>query len=360
MSSRRCGGGAVYRDVSLFFLAPNFQIHVVHQYTGHTSDQIVVAHRALCSSHRSKNTHAHTMDSPGDVSTRRAATPSKASDDVVIGAAAVSTPNPGFGAAGVEMIDVSSPDPASFSFARQTRYPPALSTKPKSTRKVGNLFSGGSTAASAGASIDNRLGNSIRKSTSSASAARGAPGGSYCSSWHDDPDNDIRSPGKDAAQTWDSQSGGGSSDSAGLGFTSPVRKSRPGAASSRFTPQRNLVALFASPLPLPPPTQTLLSLPSDREDGAVVATTLPAPATAADPVKVPDSTNVRDSPPLLLLSPEREEMGAGEFANNENDIHVCIAAVSVNLPLCVLVAFSWRYTAVYVRYHTPWTEIEAL
>ena len=210
-------------------------------------------------------THAPPMDSQAN-----AATPSKAGREVTTGVTELSTPGPEFGTPA--MMDVSSPDPAPFAFARQ-KHPPAISSKPRSSRKVSSLFS--SETGDAASSNDTAADAAAVAATAAAAAAKKglgdtSVGGSLCA------------VGDQAASPAATSVG----DSGGSGFTSPVRASREsGAASSRFTPQRNLGGLFASPLPPPPPP------PSHEEEGGVTAS--PHGLTAAVP--------------LLLHSPKRAE-----------------------------------------------------
>ncbi|CAM9639378.1 unnamed protein product [Scytosiphon promiscuus] len=138
-------------------------------------------------------------------------------------------------------MDVSSPDPPSFSLRQ--KQPPLLSSKPRSSRKVTSLFSGdtGGEPSSDDTGVKKWLSDGIGSVVSKASVSGVA----------------AASPEKEGGQRWESQRGGGSSSgssSSGTGteFTSPVRAPKD-ASSSRFTPQRNLGGLFASPLPPPRP-----------------------------------------------------------------------------------------------------------
>lgn len=199
-----------------------------------------------------------------DSQATNAATPSKAGRESMNGAADLSTPGPEFGSPA--MMDVSSPDPAPFSFARQ-KHPPAISSKPRSSRKVSSLFSS-DTGEAAGSSDAAGAADASKKGLGDESSMTPA-GGSLCA-------------GGEQAASPATDSGGGSG---GAGFTSPVRASRePGATNSRFTPQRNLGGLFASPLPPPPPT-------TNDEEGVTASS--PRGLTAALP--------------LLLQMPKREE-----------------------------------------------------
>eukprot|EP00752_Nemacystus_decipiens_P007247 g6488.t1 len=164
------------------------------------------------------------------------------------------------------MMDVSSPDPGPFSFSR-SKQPPAISSKPRSSRKVSSLFSSDTGDA---ASSNDAAGAATSASKRELGDESKITGGLLCA---------VR----DHAASPPSNNSGGASG--GTGFTSPIRACREsGATSSRFTPQRNLGGLFASPLPPPPPT-------TGEDEGGVTAS--PRGLTVAVP--------------LLLQSPKRQE-----------------------------------------------------
>lgn len=155
---------------------------------------------------------------------KHAATPSKA------------RPCPGNGPA--TPMDISSPEPVLFSLQKP---PPLLSSKPRSGRKVSSLFSDGT----AGARSD---GVSAKKEACGRSDVSAVPGvvGSIGEDRHQAAAAAAAAASPET-EAWDgSQSGGG-----GASFASPVRASRDAADGSRYTPQRNLGRLFASPLPPP-------------------------------------------------------------------------------------------------------------
>lgn len=205
----------------------------------------------------------------------KAATPSKAGREGTTGVADISTPGPGVGTPA--MMDVSSPDPAPFWFARQ-KHPPAISSKPRSSRKVSSLFS-----SDTGETADSSDAAAAKKKVGDTSSIAPAGGSPFCAGGD-----------QTASPASGSRIGGGGSG--GAGFTSPVRASREsGATSSRFTPQRNLGGLFASPLPPPLP-------PTNEEDGGVTAA---PPGLAAAAV------------PLLLRSPKREEPASAPAGKRE-------------------------------------------
>ncbi|CAN0476060.1 unnamed protein product [Ectocarpus sp. 12 AP-2014] len=156
---------------------------------------------------------------------KHAATPSKA------------RPCPGNGPA--TPMDISSPEPVLFSLQKP---PPLLSSKPRSGRKVSSLFSDGT----AGARSD---GVSAKKEACGSSDVPAAQGADVVGSIGEDRHQAAAAAAAADPQTeaWDgTQIGGG-----GASFASPVRASRDAADGSRYTPQRNLGGLFASPLPPP-------------------------------------------------------------------------------------------------------------
>lgn len=178
-------------------------------------------------------------------------------------------------------MDVSSPEPVLFSLQKP---PPLLSSKPRSTRKVSSLFSDGT----AGARSD---GVSAKKETGGSRDVSAAPGAGVVGLIGED----RLQAAADSRETeaWDgSQSGGG-----GASFASPVRASRDAADGSRYTPQRNLGGLFASPLP--PPRD------ASRSTGAV-----------------PGSADLAlGLAPPLAQRPKREEPAAGKhdrFGNQDS------------------------------------------
>lgn len=224
-----------------------------------------------------------------------AASPSKVGREGTTGAAELSTPGPEFGTPAAMMMDVSSPDPAPFSFARQ-KHPPAISSKPRSSRKVSSLFST-DTGEAAGPSDDSSV---VKKGCGDVSSV--APPGGLLGAGGDQ----AASP---STQSYSSGSGNGSG---GAVFTSPVRASRePGATSSRFTPQRNLGGLFASPLPPPPPA-------AHEEEGGVTTVV-----------------------PLLLQSPKHEESDSAAAAADKREgetsgcYHMCAYVLCVLDACCV-------------------------
>lgn len=249
-----------------------------------------------------------TMDSHAN-----AATPSKAGREGMTGAADLSTPGPAFGTPA--MMDISSPDPAAFSFARQ-KHPPAISSKPRSSRKVSSLFSGesGETAGPSDAAAAAATADAAAKKWVSDNNGIVPAGGSLCSE------------GDQAASPQSSSGGGGGG---GAGFTSPVRASQEsGATSSRFTPQRNLGGLFASPLAPPPPLAT-------HEDGGA-------------------HHSLTAAVPLLLQSPKRKEAPAPAPAGKregETDVCVCVF-VRVCLCLCVCTSMCLSFFCLCVVFHT--------
>eukprot|EP00903_Cladosiphon_okamuranus_P008915 g8534.t1 len=204
-----------------------------------------------------------------------AATPSKAGCEDTTGAAEISTPAPEFGtpAATTMMMDVSSPDPAPFSFARQ-KHPPAIASKPRSSRKVSSLFGSDATGEAAAGPHDTSA--ALKKGCVDGSGSVAPPGGL------------VGVGGDQAASPATKRYSSGGGSGGGGGFTSPVRASRElGTNSSRYTPQRNLGGLFASPLPPLPPTG------HEEQEGGVTA---PSPRDGLSAVV-----------PLLLHSPKREE-----------------------------------------------------
>ncbi|CAM9490680.1 unnamed protein product [Ectocarpus sp. 4 AP-2014] len=156
---------------------------------------------------------------------KHAATPSKA------------RPCPGDGPA--TPMDISSPEPVLFSLQK---LPPLLSSKPRSGRKVSSLFSDGTARARSG-------GVSAKKEACGSSDVPAAPGAGVVDSIGEDRHQAATAAAAANPQTeaWDgTQIGGGVAS-----FASPVRASRDAADGSRYTPQRNLGGLFASPLPPP-------------------------------------------------------------------------------------------------------------
>lgn len=204
------------------------------------------------------------MESQADFEMRQAATPSKSTREGANSTGyedGVSTPGPV-----VAMMDISSPDPGATS-RKHAGQPPAISSKPRVSRKVSSLFG-------------KEKGDEVAGSKESSAGKRGGDGGRVAAVAGGDsffvagrpPSREVPSGGI----------GGGGGNSGAGGFTSPVRGStESGAASSRFTPQRNLGGLFASP----PPRK--------EQDGSDVSAVIP----------------------LLLRSPkgEGEEPAAGEL-----------------------------------------------
>lgn len=191
------------------------------------------------------------MDPQADTAARIAGTPAKEDHNAVDGdaeAAHVSTPS-----ADKAMLLSS---PAAFSFPR--KHPPALSSKP---RKATSLFR--HPASEAG-----KKGNDYKDGASSpvthegTASKDGADGDASSLAAAAEQDGEARTQGAASAQSRDGRSGGrgGGGEGSGSGsggvvcFGSPTRPPRESVTSFRFTPQRNLNGLFASPVPPPPPT----------------------------------------------------------------------------------------------------------
>lgn len=227
------------------------------------------------------------MDPQGETAARLAGTPAKvvrSDEDGVADAAAaahVSTPS-----ADKAMLLSS---PAAFSFPR--KHPPPLSSKP---RKATSLFR--HPASEAG-----KKGNDYKTDVSSSplrhedgaskpglgdssSAGSAATSGHHTTADLDQEDGEARTHGV-GPTLWsggsgeDGGSGSGSGSGVGACFGSPARPPKENITSFRFTPQRNLNGLFASPVPPPPPTSPPASLSggddlpglgnSDRKTGLV-------------------------------------------------------------------------------------------
>ncbi|CAN0304124.1 unnamed protein product, partial [Ectocarpus sp. 12 AP-2014] len=160
-------------------------------------------------------------------------------------AATPSKARPGAGNGPAIPMDISSPEPVLFSLHKP---PPLLSSKPRSGRKVSSLFSDGT----AGARSD---GVSAKKEACGSRDVPAAPSAGVVGSIGEDRHQAAAADGAANPQTeaWD----GTQIDGGGASFASPVRASRDAADGSRYTPQRNLGGLFASPLP--PPRDASLS-----------------------------------------------------------------------------------------------------
>lgn len=195
------------------------------------------------------------MDPQADSTARMAGTPAKANRNAADGdaeSAHVSTPS-----ADKAMLLSS---PAAFSFAR--KHPPALSSKP---RKATSLFRHpASEAGKKGNEYKNGASSPVtHEGTVSKSGADGdASSSGTAFAVAAEQDGGARTHGAASALSWDGRSSGsgGAGEGSGSGsggvacFGSPVRPPRENASSFRFTPQRNLNGLFASPVPPPPPT----------------------------------------------------------------------------------------------------------
>ena len=193
------------------------------------------------------------MDPQADTAARLAGTPAKANRNAADGdaeAAHVSTPS-----ADKAMLLSSA---AAFSLMR--KHPPPLSSKP---RKATSLFR--HPASEAG-----KKGNDYEDGASlpvphDGTESRGGADGDASSAGvvaaaASEQDGEARTHGAAPALSWDARSGGGgggSGSGSGSGgvacFGSPARPPRENYTSFRFTPQRNLNGLFASPVPPPPP-----------------------------------------------------------------------------------------------------------
>lgn len=195
------------------------------------------------------------MDPQADTTARMAGTPAKANRNAADGdadSAHVSTPS-----ADKAMLLSS---PAAFSFAR--KHPPPLSSKP---RKATSLFRHpASEAGKKGNDYKNGASSPVtHEGTVSKSGADGDASSSGAAfAVAAEQDGEARTHGAASALSWDGRSsgGGGGGEGSGSGsggvacFGSPARPPRENVTSFRFTPQRNLNGLFASPVPPPPPT----------------------------------------------------------------------------------------------------------
>ncbi|CAM9798049.1 unnamed protein product, partial [Laminaria digitata] len=202
------------------------------------------------------------MDPQADTSARLAGTPAKATRNAADSDAETtlaSTPSADSTSADKAMLLSS---PAAFSAPR--KHPPPLSSKP---RKATSLFRHPASEADKKGN-DYKSGASSPAVTHEDAASKGHAYGvasyladaSAAAATTEQDGGGARTHGAAAAPalSWDGRSGGGgegsSSGSGGIAcFGSPARPPRENPTSFRFTPQRNLNGLFASPVPPTPP-----------------------------------------------------------------------------------------------------------